>query len=50
MRFQVYLFFTMLLIAIPLQAQDAKPPDGWKEVTAKKNAYRVWVPTNGELS
>lgn len=40
----------MLLIAIPLQAQDAKPPDGWKEVTAKKNAYRVWVPTNGELS
>jgi hypothetical protein len=50
MRFLLALLAVATLSIASIPAQEGKPPDGWKEFVAKKDAYLVWFPTNGDLS
>jgi hypothetical protein len=50
MRFSLALLAAMTLSLAFVAAQEGKPPNGWQEFIAKKDAFAVWFPTNGTLS
>jgi hypothetical protein len=39
----------VIAVAVGVHAGDNQPPQGWKEVVAKKNAYAAWFPPEGKF-
>jgi hypothetical protein len=50
MRFFLALLAAMALSLTSVAAQEGRPPDGWQEFIAKKDAFAVWFPKNGSVS